>query len=254
MIEDLFPVPSALSIILQILIFTENGYHICYFKYWVNIYSAIVLTNTPLGVRFLGRIVFIWGGGGLFAKLCLAFCDPMDSILPGSSVHGISQARTLEWVAIFYPRGSSPPRDRTQVFCIAGRSFTNWATRVALIEDYLFLKWEHNKILYSPKCHLIEIYREPQFMKSKERCSGWGEGRRLSLQNSPSSLLNPKDIVKDLKNPMEDCMKNMTFVHTLEVSETLQTWAFITCYFLSMEWALDLYKNNKTHILYIICN
>ena len=57
MIEDLSPVPSALSIILQILIFTENGYHICYFKYWVNIYSAIVLTNTPLGVRFLGRIV-----------------------------------------------------------------------------------------------------------------------------------------------------------------------------------------------------
>ena len=73
----------------------------------------------------------------------------MDSILPDSSVHGISQARTLEWVAIFYSRGSSPPRDRTQVFCIAGRSFTNWAIMEALIEDYLFLKWEHNKIFSS---------------------------------------------------------------------------------------------------------
>ena len=44
--------------------------------------------------------------------------------LPGSSVHGILQTRILEWVAIPFSRGSSPPRDRTQVFCIAGRIFT----------------------------------------------------------------------------------------------------------------------------------
>ena len=39
--------------------------------------------------------------------LCLTLCDPMDCSLPGSSVHGILQARTLEWVAIFISRGSS---------------------------------------------------------------------------------------------------------------------------------------------------
>ena len=39
------------------------------------------------------------------------FATPMDCSLPGSSVHGIFQARTLEWVAISFPRGSSPPRD-----------------------------------------------------------------------------------------------------------------------------------------------
>ena len=49
----------------------------------------------------------------------------------GSSVHGISQARTLEWVAFPFSRGSSRPRDRIQVSCIAGEFFTSWATREA---------------------------------------------------------------------------------------------------------------------------
>ena len=56
----------------------------------------------------------------------------MDYSLPGSSVHGIFQARVLEWVAISFSRGSYWPRDRTWVSCIAGRRFTIWATREAL--------------------------------------------------------------------------------------------------------------------------
>ena len=51
---------------------------------------------------------------------------------PGSSAHGILQARILEWVAILFPGGSSQPRDPTQVSCIAGRVFTIWATREVL--------------------------------------------------------------------------------------------------------------------------
>ena len=47
----------------------------------------------------------------LVAQLCPSLCDPMDCILPGSSVHGILQARILEWVAILFSRGSSQPRD-----------------------------------------------------------------------------------------------------------------------------------------------
>ena len=58
-------------------------------------------------------------------------CDPKDCSLPGSSVHGIFQARVLEWVAISFSRGSSWTRDQTQVSCIAGRRFTLWATREA---------------------------------------------------------------------------------------------------------------------------
>ena len=56
-------------------------------------------------------------------------CDPMDCSLPSSSVHGIFQARVLQWVAISFSRGSSWPRYQTQVSYIAGRHFTIWATR-----------------------------------------------------------------------------------------------------------------------------
>ena len=59
------------------------------------------------------------------AQLCLTLCDPMDCI------HGILQARILEWVAFSFSEGSSQPRDQTQVSHIAGRFFTSWATREA---------------------------------------------------------------------------------------------------------------------------
>ena len=60
------------------------------------------------------------------------FCDPVDCSPAGSSVHGISRARILEWGAISFSRGYSRPGDRTRVSCIAGRRFTIWATREAL--------------------------------------------------------------------------------------------------------------------------
>ena len=53
----------------------------------------------------------------------------------GYTVHGILQARILEWVAIPFSKGSSQPRDQTQVSCIAGRFFTSWATREVPSED-----------------------------------------------------------------------------------------------------------------------
>ena len=65
------------------------------------------------------------------AQLCPAFCDTMDYSLPGSSVHGILQARMLEWVAIPFSRGSSQPRDRTRVSCAAGRFFIVYGPRDA---------------------------------------------------------------------------------------------------------------------------
>ena len=57
---------------------------------------------------------------------------PTSRVLPGSSIPGILQAGILEWVAISFSRGSSPPRDRTHVSRIAGRHFNLWATREAL--------------------------------------------------------------------------------------------------------------------------
>ena len=62
------------------------------------------------------------------AQSCLTLCNAMDSSPSGSFVHGISQARILEWVAISFPRGSSQPRDQTRSPCI-GREIlycTTW--------------------------------------------------------------------------------------------------------------------------------
>ena len=61
------------------------------------------------------------------------FCDSMDCCPPGSSVQGIFQARTLEWVAISFSRGSSQLRYWTQVSSITGWLFTLWATTEALV-------------------------------------------------------------------------------------------------------------------------
>ena len=63
------------------------------------------------------------------SKSCLTLCDPMDCSPPGFSVHGISQARVLEWVAISFSRGSSWTRDRTHVSWICRWILYFWATR-----------------------------------------------------------------------------------------------------------------------------
>ena len=61
------------------------------------------------------------------AKSSLTLCNPMDCSPPASSVHGILQARTLEWVVISFSRGSSRPRDWTLIFCVSctGRQILN---------------------------------------------------------------------------------------------------------------------------------
>src|SRR5574337_493665 len=72
-------------------------------------------------------------------QLCPTLCNPMDCSPTGSSVHGISQARILEWVAISFSRGSSRPKDQTQVSYIAGKLFTDLATW--RIYCNYFFKW-----------------------------------------------------------------------------------------------------------------
>ena len=103
------------------------------------------------------------------------FCDPMDWPLPGSSVHRILQGRILKWVAMPSSRGSSQPRDRTRVFCIADRFFTSWATRKPLM-------WPHT-FLILPSFHLSLIglswLKDPHFWLSevKLRSEGLFTGR-----------------------------------------------------------------------------
>ena len=74
----------------------------------------------------------LWKVKVLGAQSCLTLCHPMDCSPPGSSDHGIFQARILEWVAMPSSRGCSKPRDRTRVSSTAGKFFTILATREAL--------------------------------------------------------------------------------------------------------------------------
>ena len=67
--------------------------------------------------------------------LCLKHCSP-----PGFFVHGISQERTLEWVAIFFSKGSSLPRDWTCISCIGSQNLYHWATRETQWKNYQILK------------------------------------------------------------------------------------------------------------------
>ena len=72
--------------------------------------------NVTIIIPYLGRLICtpkeceVSSGTVKVAQLCLPLCDPVDCSLPGSSVHGILQARILEWAAIPFSRGSSQPR------------------------------------------------------------------------------------------------------------------------------------------------
>ena len=91
--------------------------------------------------RILAWVIGLKSYSVLVAQSRPTLCDPMDCRLPGFPVHGILQARILEWVAIPFSRGSSQPRDRTQVSRIAGRFFTIWTTREAWRVAIHSLKW-----------------------------------------------------------------------------------------------------------------
>ena len=100
-------------------------------------------------------------------QLCPTLWDSMDCSLPGSSVHGILQARTLEWVAIPVSRGSSQPRDQTWVSYTEDRFFTVWATRRAQFSPLSFSQhWWTLKVTY--KCEMPVLLFRFHFVNLSE--------------------------------------------------------------------------------------
>ena len=91
-------------------------------------------------MTLINSILYGWG---MRALSYLAFCDSMDRGPLGSSVHGISQARILEWVAISYSRGSSQPRDQTRISCIGRQIFYHCATWNTHIILYIIYNYKH---------------------------------------------------------------------------------------------------------------
>ena len=78
--------------------------------------------RSPALQAILYQLNYMFAAAAKSLQLCPTLCDPIDGSPPGSPVPGILQARKLEWVAISFSRGSSWPRDWTQVSCIAGNS------------------------------------------------------------------------------------------------------------------------------------
>ena len=107
--------------------------HIIYILGWLNIYIYIHW--------YICIYIYIctYAVLCLVALLCPTLCDPLDCSPPGSSVHGILQARILEWIAMPSSRGFSQPRDLTCVSCIAGGFFTSWPAREAHLYLHLYL-------------------------------------------------------------------------------------------------------------------
>ena len=90
----------------------------------------------------------------LVAQLCPTHCDPRDCSPPSSFVHGILQARILEWIAVPFSRGSSQPWDRTHISCMAGRFFITSITHSFTMNIIIFYCMYCFITNLSESCHL----------------------------------------------------------------------------------------------------
>ena len=152
---------------LQELVMDREAWHAAVHAFtkswtWLSNWSELTLSKTEKITWREHRAVHCiltlnpvpgWGGSNRESESevslsCLTLCDPMDS-----TVHGILQAKILEWVAFPFSRASSQPRNRTRVSCIAGWFFTSWATT-----DYLLANLQHS--LYFWQMAIFHIHRE----------------------------------------------------------------------------------------------
>ena len=81
----------------------------------------------------------------MFSSCLVTLCDLMDCSLPGSSVHGISQSRILEWVALSASRESSSPKGQTHISCIGRQILYHWAVGKAQVFSYTVCLFEGDK-------------------------------------------------------------------------------------------------------------
>ena len=108
---------------------TEATYHMCLLNIYIFIYIYLLIYI----YIFIFIYIFIYIYICWFTNLHPTFCYPIVCSPSSSSVHGISQARILEWVAIIFSRGSSQSRDQTHISCIGRWVLYHWATMKAHI-------------------------------------------------------------------------------------------------------------------------
>ena len=152
----------------------------------------------------------------LFAQSCLTLCNPMNCRPPVFSVHGILQARILEWVAMSFSRGYSWPRDWTPVFCVScteGGFFTTEPlgklnNKITLKELSLFSIWFYNMLQHE---YYLVSYRDAQ----DKFYDLWPFHRNKSLLSqlqSPSSLASCLEEFLPYIKHWSD-LNNLEFLH-----------------------------------------
>ena len=102
------------------------GQKLCRSHLWDELHQTVWNTGYISKPHFTfhtdrGQFCLILASCCLIAESCPALCDPVDCSPPGSSVHGILQARILEWAAVSVSRGCSQPRDQTHISCTGRR-------------------------------------------------------------------------------------------------------------------------------------
>ena len=141
------------------------------------------------------------------ARSCLIlFCDPMDYSPPGSPVHGILQARILQWVAIYFSRVSFRPRYRTCVSCLGRWILYRWATKEALILACLF-----TLIVAMFEELILLIWLWSLFYGS---CV---QALLVSLQRNPFLSRNHKDILSYFLLKILGFVSTLKFIFLLEL-------------------------------------
>ena len=128
------------------------------------------------------------------AQSCPTLCDPMDYSLPGSSVHGILQARILEWVAVPFSRGSSQPKNRTQVSRIGNRFITLWATKklMSLSKSSWWWTWQGESVGgYLYKVHEESMWACREASSHGGRCSVLSLTARVEIQAVSAAWQQP---------------------------------------------------------------
>ena len=202
-------------------------------------------------------------------QTCPTLCDPKDCSPPGSSIHGILQARILEWVPISFSRGSSRPRDWTRVSHTADRLFTIWATG----KPYSLQTGRQRKL---PQPHL-QWEVEANILPGPVRFLSWPSTSQSSVHLTSSSFFFLKTalVVRGLlcfhtnceffcsssvknTNPRTWCISPSVcvifdFFHQCLIVSCIQAFClFLGILFFLLQWGMGLFHNNFSFWVFIV--
>ena len=142
---------------------TESHLSICKVYRWKEIDTQIPVHVCSSRITWCPEGELKWSEVSLLSRV--RFCNPMDCSPSRSSIHGILQARILEWVVISFSRRTSWPRDLTQVSHVADRFFAIWATRESL-ENSMEISKKNLKYNY----HMIQpFYSSYRYVTEKNK-------------------------------------------------------------------------------------